>query len=151
MLVVAGHGSFLLNNTWLDNFPYFRMIDGVDMFFVLSGFLIGNILLKEINKTNAFGVKGLTTFWKRRWFRTLPNYYLILAANYFIVKTGIIHEDINQFNWRFLFFLQNFNSSFYGFFWESWSLTIEECFYFFSPILLIIFIRFLTPKKSFYW
>lgn len=144
-----GHGGFLLNNTVLTDFPYFKMIDGVDMFFVLSGFLIGGILLREISSKDKFGIKELAQFWKRRWFRTLPNYYLILLANYLIVRYGIIHEDITQFNWKFLFFLQNFSSPFYGFFWESWSLSVEEWFYISSPILLLVLLNFLTPKKSF--
>ena len=38
-------------------------------------------------------------FWIRRWFRTLPNYYLVLLINIFIVYFGIIHEDFSQFNW----------------------------------------------------
>jgi peptidoglycan/LPS O-acetylase OafA/YrhL len=149
ILVVLGHGGYLLNDTRLNGFPYIKMIDGVDLFFVLSGFLIGSILLKEINSEDKFGIRALTQFWKRRWFRTLPNYYLILLVNYFIVHYAIIHEDILQFNWKFLFFLQNFSSPFYGFFWESWSLTIEEWFYISVPILLIIFLKFLSPKKSF--
>jgi peptidoglycan/LPS O-acetylase OafA/YrhL len=149
MLVVFGHGSFLLTNTCLDNFPYIKMIDGVDLFFVLSGFLIGGILLKEINSESRFGFKELTQFWKRRWFRTLPNYYLILLVNYLLVHSAIIHEDIHQFSWKFLFFLQNFSSPFIGFFWESWSLSVEEWFYLSSPLLLVVFLNFLSPKKSF--
>lgn len=149
LLVVFGHGGFLLNDTRLNGFPYIKMIDGVDLFFVLSGFLIGRILLIEINSENKFGMKALTHFWKRRWFRTLPNYYLILFVNFFIVYYSIIKEDIHQFNWKFLFFLQNFSTPFSGFFWESWSLTIEEWFYISSPILLILFLKFLSPKKSF--
>lgn len=149
ILVVLGHSSYLLNETRLNGFPYIKMIDGVDLFFVLSGFLIGTILLKEVNSEDKFGFKALTQFWKRRWFRTLPNYYLILLVNYFIVRFGIIHEDILQFNWKFLFFLQNFSTPFFGFFWESWSLTIEEWFYISAPIFLIIFLKFLPPKESF--
>lgn len=44
VLVVMGHGKFILKDTALEGFPFFRMIDGVDIFFVLSGFLIGGIL-----------------------------------------------------------------------------------------------------------
>ena len=149
ILVVLGHGRFLLNGTILEGFPRVKMIDGVDLFFVLSGFLIGGILLKEINSEDYFGIRKLAKFWKRRWLRTLPNYYLILLVNYFIVYNGIIKEDINQFNWKFFFFLQNFSTPFYGFFWESWSLSIEEWFYILAPLLLLLFLKFFTPKKSF--
>lgn len=149
LLVVQTHGAFLLNETSLVNFPYFKMIDGVELFFVLSGFLIGGILLREINSKEKFGIGDLTHFWKRRWLRTLPNYYLILLINYIIVHQGIIREDIQQFNWRFLFFFHNFSSPFYGFFWESWSLSVEEWFYLFTPVLLILFLKFTSPKRSF--
>jgi len=149
LLVVLVHGGFLLKGTSMDGFPYFRMIDGVDMFFVLSGFLIGGILLKAINLQEEFGITQLGTFWKRRWLRTLPNYYLILLANYIIIHTQIIHEDITQFNWTFFLFLQNLSSPFYGFFWESWSLSVEEWFYIFSPLLLIVLLKYYSPKKSF--
>ncbi len=149
ILVVLGHGRFILNDTPLEGFPNFPMIDGVDVFFVLSGFLIGGILLKEINRKKPFRGKELLTFWKRRWFRTLPNYYLILAANYVVVKYGVINEDIDQFGWDFLIFTQNFKEPFYGFFWESWSLSIEEWFYLISPVLIVFFLRIFNPKSSY--
>ena len=122
ILVVLGHGSYLLNNTRFNGFPYIKMIDGVDLFFVLSGFLIGSILLKEINSKEYFGIKALTKFWKRRWLRTLPNYYLILLANYLVIHYKIIIEDINQFNWTFLFFLQNLLKLIHDFFEQEYFL-----------------------------
>lgn len=73
---------------------------------------------------------------ERRWSRTLPNYYLILIVNIVLVYFGIIHEDFSQFGLKFFFFLQNFSQPIYGFFWESWSLSIEEWFYLLFPILL---------------
>jgi len=149
ILVVLVHGAYILNDTILEGFPYFSMIDGVDLFFVLSGFLIGGILLKEINKEATFRHRQLFRFWKRRWFRTLPNYYLILLLNYLVVKHGVINEDITQFNYTFIVFLQNFSTPFHGFFWESWSLSIEEWFYIFTPLLILLSIRFFSAKTSF--
>lgn len=149
ILVVIGHGNFILKNTRFNHFPYINLIDGVDIFFVLSGFLIGKILLKEIDSDPRFGLKKLKRFWERRWLRTLPNYYLILLANYLVVHYQIINEDINQFSWKFIFFLQNFSSPFYGFFWESWSLSVEEWFYVSTPILLVLSLKVFNPKKSF--
>ena len=58
-----------------------------------------------------------------------------------------------MFNWKFFFFLQNFNSYFVDFFWESWSLTIEEWFYILTPLSVllihIIMNRHLSPKYVF--
>jgi peptidoglycan/LPS O-acetylase OafA/YrhL len=149
MVVVLSHGSLYLNETPFSDFPYIKMIDGVDLFFVLSGFLIGNILLKEINKPQGFGLKSMALFWKRRWFRTLPLYYLILLLNYIVVKQGIILGDIKEFNINFIFFTQNFATPFYNFFWESWSLCVEEWFYIFTPLLLLLLLQFTSPKRAF--
>tara|TARA_Y100000385_G_scaffold283923_1_gene340998 strand:+ start:125 stop:1219 length:1095 start_codon:yes stop_codon:yes gene_type:complete len=149
ILVVIGHGGFILKSTFLEGFPYFRMIDGVDMFFVLSGFLIGGILLKELNKPEKYNSSDLIKFWKRRWFRTLPNYYLILLLNYLLVKYDIINGNIDNFSLHFITFTHNFTKPFYGFFWESWSLSIEEWFYIFTPILIFILHKFLTNKSAF--
>ena len=112
ILVVFTHGAYLLEKTPFEGFPFIKMLDGVDLFFVLSGFLIGGILLKDITSTSGIGFKKLFNFWKRRWLRTLPNYYLILLINYLFIKNKIIIENITQFNWKFLFFYKTSVSRF---------------------------------------
>ncbi len=134
IFVVMVHGSMLEKADTA--FPWIRLINGVELFFVLSGFLIGGILIKIFQHSKSFGLKEIGNFWIRRWFRTLPNYYLILILNILIVYFGVIKEDYSQFNWKFFLFLQNFSQPFTGFFWESWSLSIEEWFYLFFPIIL---------------
>lgn len=149
IFVVMVHGSMLEKAE--TGFPWIRLINGVELFFVLSGFLIGGILLKIFNNSQSFGLKTISDFWIRRWFRTLPNYYLVLVLNIIVVYFGIIDEDFSQFNWRFFLFLQNFSQPFIGFFWESWSLSIEEWFYLLFPVILaiiyFIFKRVNIPKK----
>lgn len=147
IFVIMGHGGWILQNAHT-NFPWIRLFNGVDLFFVLSGFLIGNILLHTFIDTESFNVTTIWKFWTRRWFRTLPNYYLILIVNIVLVYFGIIHEDFSQFGLKFFFFLQNFSQPLYGFFWESWSLSIEEWFYLLFPILLGI-LYFATKKWKF--
>ncbi len=134
IFVVIGHGSMLEKAH--TNFPWIRLINGVELFFVLSGFLIGGILIKIFQNGETFGIKTIGNFWVRRWFRTLPNYYLILIANITVVYFGIIKEDFSQFNWKYFLFLHNFSQPFTDFFWESWSLSIEEWFYLLFPIVL---------------
>jgi peptidoglycan/LPS O-acetylase OafA/YrhL len=114
--VLIGHGGEMLEkaNT---NFPWIKLISGVSLFYVLSGFLIGKIIIKSFIIKPEFGIKDIFNFWTRRWLRTLPNYYLILIINILVVYFGIINEDFSQFNWKFFFFLQNFTQPFYGFFW----------------------------------
>lgn len=113
LLVVFSHGKFLLNGTVIENFPFFKMLDGVDLFFVLSGFLIGGILLKS--SSEGLNWRGVAHFWKRRWLRTLPNYYLILLLNFIFIYCGIISGDLEVFSWKFMVFLQNFTKPFVEF------------------------------------
>jgi len=119
------------------NIPYYYLIDGVELFFVLSGFLIGSILIKEYEK-ESFNKKSIANFWKRRWFRTLPNYYLILLLNIVFSYFGLNNNDFSQLDWKFFLFLQNFDWHFVGFFWESWSLAVEEWFYLLIPLMLFL-------------
>lgn len=144
-LVVFGHGLSISGDLF-QSFPTIPMIDGVDLFFVLSGFLIGSILIKTIEENKQLNIKIIYGFLKRRWYRTLPNYYLFLLINFVLVNYQIIDGQIKNFNWKFLFFLQNFSTGFVEFFWESWSLSIEEWFYIFLPFIILILSRFL-PKK----
>ena len=139
LVVVLGHSSILLENTVLKDFPYFKPVDGVDLFFVLSGFLIGGIMLRDFNQSSS--IYELLSFWKRRWFRTLPLYFLILGLNYVVVKNEWIKGDIEQANSTFLCFLQNLTEPFYDFFWESWSLSVEEWFYLTSPVLFFLLLK----------
>jgi peptidoglycan/LPS O-acetylase OafA/YrhL len=123
------------------------MLDGVDLFFVLSGFLIGGILLRTMSE--GMNWRDVSHFWKRRWLRTLPNYYLILLLNFIFVSYGIISGDLNAFGWKFIVFLQNFSTPLIGFFWESWSLAVEEWFYIFTPLLLWLLLKKFKLKVSF--
>ena len=112
--------------------------NGVSIFFVLSGFLIGTILIKIYERENSISTQQIFDFWKRRWFRTLPNYYLVLLLNVLFVWLGITGGKLEKFSWKFLVFAQNFNTGFTDFFWESWSLTIEEWFYIFTPVTMLL-------------
>lgn len=146
-LVVLSHGKIVAKDlfTFLPSLP---LIDGVELFFVLSGFLIGSILIKGFNNEKGFSLTALTNFWKRRWFRTLPNYYLILFVNFLLIKYQIIAGNIEKFNFKFLLFLQNFSTGFTDFFWESWSLSVEEWFYILIPLILIFFNLIFSKKTT---
>ncbi len=113
---------------------------GVEIFFVLSGFLIGRILFR-IFTSEEFKQKHLTYFLIRRWFRTLPNYYLVLLINIGVVF--FIGRELPE-SLRYYFgFLQNFCSGMDIFFTESWSLPIEEFAYIIGPLLFYLV---LLPK-----
>ncbi len=136
ILVVMGHARWMT-----DNFPkpirallHGSGILGVELFFVLSGFLIGGILLKQFEKNGyALDLAAIKNFWVRRWFRTLPNYYLIL-----IVYILVYFNDMPGRIWRYFFFVQSLWNTPAAFFDESWSLCIEEISYLLSPIVLAL-------------
>lgn len=129
----------------------FSGVLGVELFFVLSGFLIGRILFRIF--TNAeFKRKHLTYFLIRRWFRTLPNYYLVLLINILLVL--IIGRDLPDTLAQYFFFLQNLTSGMDIFFTESWSLPVEEFAYVLGPLLLLVAVLFGSKHKrqqSFLW
>lgn len=123
------------------SFPHIineHLPDGVDLFFVLSGYLIGFQLISLFEKKDQFSIRDLSTFLKRRWFRTLPNYYLFLLINIFLASMSMIPGSINKLVLPYFIFLQNFHKPYDIFFWESWSLAVEEWFYIIFPLVLFI-------------
>lgn len=133
--VVWAHGYDLLGSIW-PRPTEMSWIDGVDLFFVLSGFLVGGILIKTAERTDMPWYKALLNFWQRRWLRTLPNYYLFLLVNILLAWTGVSRGVLNHNTWAYFVFLQNFHIPLVLFFWESWSLAVEEWFYLLLPIIV---------------
>ncbi|GAA3613242.1 acyltransferase [Flavivirga amylovorans] len=146
IMVVFSHTAWIIpknKELLLDIMSVFGVL-GVEIFFVLSGFLIGRIIYK-IYISDDFNFLSVFYFWIRRWFRTLPNYYLVLLINIGIaIYIGITLPDSL---WKYVFFIQNFSSEMPGFFMESWSLSIEEFAYILGPILLF-FTLFIKTKIS---
>jgi len=146
MFVVIGHGSYLLPNK-LRTISDFFVFDGVSIFFVLSGFLIGGILIKLIDK-NGFNFSILKTFWIRRWYRTLPNYFLILIALCVIHLLFDSDFTLRSVNRYFLFSQNIFREHPSWFFPEAWSLAVEEWFYLIFPILIFFTFPFKRSYKK---
>ncbi len=149
LLVMVSHSAMLMlpsenTRSVLSFFKFFGAI-GVDLFFVLSGFLIGGILLKHIQKEHT-SLKDLLHFWVRRWFRTLPNYFLILIINilFFYLLNGIVFNQLGE----FFLFIQNFASRHPEFFTEAWSLSIEEYAYIIGPLLILGLVYVLRIKDK---
>lgn len=99
---------------------------GVDLFFALSGFLVGGLLLKEYRDTGA--VNGLR-FLIRRAFKIWPAYYVFVLFNA-IAR----HHPLNTFLAANLLHLQNYLGSSLA---QTWSLAIEEHFYLFLAVILV--------------
>jgi peptidoglycan/LPS O-acetylase OafA/YrhL len=126
---------------------------GVDLFFVLSGFLLGGILLENRESPNYF-----KTFYARRAFRILPIYFAVVLA--FAILLGILQDTTNEgikhlFRnpmplWSYLTFTQNFTMLNAGSFGAqalsvTWSLAVEEQFYLFLPLLIYFVPRRVLP------
>lgn len=131
---------FLTHNEPLLPKEYARIIqlfyfDGVSVFFVLSGFLIGFIFIKIFEKHGS-NLKQLKNFWIRRWFRTLPTYYLYVFIISILSKVLIKGFSL-KITLPYFIFSQNLFKNTPGFFGESWSLTIEEWFYLVIPFLVV--------------
>ncbi|MEW6467749.1 MAG: acyltransferase [Bacteroidota bacterium] len=128
--------KFALSWTW----------SGVDLFFVLSGFLIGSILLWNKGSHNYF-----TTFYARRMLRIFPPYYLVLLVFVFVLASDLsaflpwLTDDPKPLYAYFLY-IQNFwmlNDMGANWMGVTWSLAIEEQFYLLLPLLV-----FLIPGRS---
>jgi peptidoglycan/LPS O-acetylase OafA/YrhL len=152
---------FVLVHHWILNYLYkfipgqihfFTLLGyyGVEFFFVLSGFLIGNIIIKLYVKDAFSNFKNVFNFWSRRWLRTLPLYYMVLCGYIlmFIIKHAKMVNLVHYF-----FFVQNFfryhdNNYFFPI---SWSLSVEEWFYLSVPIVLVclnfVFNRWIDKKN----
>lgn len=116
---------------------------GVDMFFVLSGFLIGGILLKSKNSKHYF-----KTFYIRRITRIFPLCYLLIFLYLLFVFAGIegnfpwLTESLMPL-WSYAAFTQNYfmgELGTYGGNWFAitWSLAIEEQFYLLLPLVIYL-------------
>jgi len=112
----------------------------IEFLFVVSGYLIGQILIKDFYSTELVEPSSVKRFMMRRWFRILPLYYLAVFVKF------IFHPEVGANLLYYIFFLQN---HFYGisFFPETWSLVIDEWFYLGTPIFLFLFMRFVSSKR----
>lgn len=142
LLVLVGHFE-LISDTSM-NYSFYKMgFYGVELFFVLSGFLIGQILIKTYQK--GLNLSVIKTFWYRRWLRTLPLFLLI------IVVRELFFNSSGQFHYLHFFFLQmsikplDYDTMWFG---ESWSLAVEEWFYLFVPFIFLVFSVFKFKRKQ---
>ncbi|MCC7531848.1 MAG: acyltransferase [Candidatus Melainabacteria bacterium] len=132
MLVFHFHAGVFLQHDG-NMFPFGAL--GVQIFFVLSGFLITRIL--EANQTGNL-LTDLKTFYVRRCLRIFPAYYLLIA---FLLLIGQLPFPVYQFT--YLFNLKVFlDKGFTGTIVHFWSLCVEEQFYLLYPLALL-----LTPKQ----
>ena len=107
---------------------------GVDVFFILSGFLITILLLKE---HEAKGQVSLSAFYLRRVFRIVPVYLVVLAFYVLLYahRGGASWFELKHALPLYLLFLNEFVNAPFNF---TWTLGIEEKFYLFWPLLAFV-------------
>ncbi len=131
--------------------PVWILWSGVDLFFVLSGFLIGGILLDRRDSPNYFKV-----FYLRRTLRIFPLYYAVIVLSIVCSATPWLRDgpagtflcENNHSHWWYVVFQQNHVELFTGeravpaaFLGPMWSLAIEEHFYLALPFIVHFFPR----------
>ena len=129
---------------WLSRFSGFGWT-GVDLFFVLSGYLIASQLFSKIAAGKQISIY---TFFIKRFFRIIPAYLVVLAI-YFCIPYAREWEALAP-AWKFLSFTFNINMNQLHdkTFGHAWSLCIEEQFYLLLPAILGLLIYFKVIKKA---
>lgn len=136
MMVICAHGFVVLYPHFGEALGIFGHggFYGVELFFVLSGFLIGQILIRA---GSGLGLGGnVAVFYVRRWFRTLPLFFLFLIVNVVFERLFRAHPVGFSEALSHGFFFRNLTGFQMTFFPESWSLAIEEWFYLLFPAAL---------------
>ncbi|MGA6940083.1 MAG: acyltransferase [Pseudolabrys sp.] len=110
---------------------------GVDLFFVLSGYLIGGQLLATLARDQRI---KLGRFFTRRALRIMPAYFVVLAI-YFLLPAWREYPEMSQPLWKFLLSVQNIALHGGTAFSHAWSLAVEDQFYLALPFLLLFLCR----------
>lgn len=125
----------------LSSLNRFLGVAGVNLFFLLSGFLITGILLRQKNSGKQSRMNAIRRFYIRRTLRIFPLYYLVLSLGVIFA----IPSAREYFSW-FVSYTANFIIGWTkgngGYFTHLWSLAVEEQFYIFFP-----FIIFFLPSR----
>lgn len=128
-------GEAIVDNGWI----------GVQLFFILSGFLITTLLLREEARTGRIDLRA---FWMRRILRIWPLYYLIVGLTFFVLPAleGALARESTRELWKwhllpFLAFGGNWSMAVlgpvqYAAISVLWSVCVEEQFYLFCPLLI---------------
>ncbi|WP_296714967.1 acyltransferase [Rhodoblastus sp.] len=146
LFVIFGHFSqHSLPPQWFGTFFGPMGIFGVELFFALSGYLIGGIIIRQFDAGKFYSFMNLSNFWFRRWMRTLPLYYFFLLVYFQMDWRGPFAYSKY---WQYFLFGQNLSSVTPPFFELSWSLAIEEWFYLIFPFTLIIAAKFIAGRRA---
>jgi len=114
---------------------------GVDLFFVLSGFLISGLLFSEYKKRHVISLKR---FFIRRGLKIYPAFYVFLLLTG-IVELLVFHAHPLVQYLHETFFLMDYKQGFWD---HTWTLAVEEQFYIFLPLFLLVILRFSAKREN---
>lgn len=137
VLVLLSHGRHFLTPVW-EQASVLRIggFLGVELFFVLSGFLVGRILQRNFLQATDTP-NWLRDFLFRRWLRTLPLFYLFLLVNALLIAWKIAPGNLHHLA-PLLILAQNLAWTGPAEFGEAWSLSVEGLFYLLLPVCLLL-------------
>lgn len=130
-----GEQGIALNRGFVDG--SLTLFFGMDLFFLLSGFLIGSILLRSLEK---HGTQGLRRFYLRRILRTFPSYYVVLIVLALAFPLTASQREHLPYEFVYLTNFMPLNRPNIVMFW-GWSLALEEQFYLTVPLLFFVLHR----------
>jgi len=144
LVFIFHYGHLFASPEWVTTIGKFGWT-GVDLFFVLSGFLIASQLFAKTTAPEGISFKD---FFIKRFFRIIPAYVVVVAI-YFLFPVCREREALAPL-WKYLTFTQNLGLDIrhQGTFSHAWSLCIEEQFYLLLPIVLIILLYFKALKRG---
>lgn len=144
LLVIVGH---LVNYRYQSGPPSpvagYLAVMGVKVFFVISGFLIAGLALKEETATGTLSMKG---FYRRRVYRILPAYFAYLATVLLFSLLGWIEQEPAGIGLAAVFMCNLPGVDCGWFVGHSWSLAYEEQFYLVFPLLFVLTPRTRKPR-----
>ena len=138
--ILAGEQHIALDSTYAG--LSLGVFFGMDLFFILSGFLIGSILIRSLEVERS---QDLRRFYLRRAFRTFPAYYVVLTV--LVLAFGLTAGQRKNL-WGEYVYLTNFlplTRDHIVMFW-GWSLALEEQFYLAVPFLFFVLLRIRSPR-----
>jgi peptidoglycan/LPS O-acetylase OafA/YrhL len=147
VLVFMNHYMIFVSNAptfgWMSEIGW----TGVDLFFALSGYLIGNQILGALRRQQTGPERfSLPRFYARRLLRTLPNFYVVLAL--YALWPYWRGDSVMLPLWKFLTFTQNILLTPGTAFSHAWSLCVEEQFYLLLPAVALLIA---ACRKSLIW
>jgi peptidoglycan/LPS O-acetylase OafA/YrhL len=136
IIVILFHISrfnILVDQEIISRIPIFNGRFGVNVFFVISGFLITSLLLAEEERAGSISLKH---FYIRRTLRIFPAYFFLLFVYFMLQLLGYLHISGNSWLTALTYTKYlNYKDSFYTS--HAWSLSIEENFYLFWPVVFM--------------